>query len=208
LDRTFLNTLPKRHLLNGVCEIIKLAVIKDVTLFELLESHGAECVELKFQDEIGASILERAVGGMLEELQPNLFEEELARKVDFGHTFSYGFETVEASQLLHGEAVLLDIVISSILARARNLLTKIELNRLFELIAKLGIVLNSELVKPELLWKTLQERTYHRNGMQRVPLPDGLGNCLFANDIKFEEIKSACKTLENWMEVNDTIYEY
>ena len=208
LDRTFLNTLPKRHLLNGVCEIIKLAVIKDVTLFELLESHGAECVELKFQDEIGASILERAVGGMLEELQPNLFEDELARKVDFGHTFSYGFETVEASQLLHGEAVLLDIVISSILARARNLLTKIELNRLFELIAKLGIALNSELVNPELLWKTLQERTYHRNGMQRVPLPDGLGNCLFANDIKFEEIKSACKTLENWMEVNDTIYEY
>ena len=208
LDRTFLNTLPKRHLLNGICEILKLAVIKDVTLFELLEAHGAECVELKFQDEISASILERAVGGMLDELQPNLFEEELARKVDFGHTFSYGFETVEASQLLHGEAVLLDIVISSILARARNLLTKIELNRLFELIAKLGIVLNSELVKPELLWKTLQERTYHRNGMQRVPLPDGLGNCLFANDIKFEEIKSACKTLENWMEVNDTIYEY
>jgi hypothetical protein len=31
---------------------------------------------------------------MLEELQPNLYEDELARRVDFGHTFSYGLETI------------------------------------------------------------------------------------------------------------------
>ncbi|MDP1714214.1 MAG: sedoheptulose 7-phosphate cyclase [Anaerolineales bacterium] len=208
LDRSFLKTLPKRHILNGVCEIIKLAIIKDFPLFELLESHGAECVDSKFQDDIGASILDHSVEGMLEELQPNLFEEDLARKVDFGHTFSYGLETFDDSQLLHGEAVLIDIVISAILARARNLLSKQELNRIFDLIAKLGIVLNDDLVNPDLLRKTLEERTYHRNGLQRVPLPDGLGNCIFVNDIKFEEIQSACKILESWKEVNDTIYEY
>lgn len=208
LDRTFLKTLPKRHVLNGVCEILKLAVIKDVALFELLESHGAECVDSKFQDDIGASILDRSVEGMIEELQPNLFEEDLARKVDFGHTFSYGLETFHDTQLLHGEAVLIDIVISALLARARNLLSKKELNRIFDLIVKLGIVLNDDLVNPDLLWKTLEERTYHRNGLQRVPLPDGLGKCIFINDVKFEEIQSACKILENWMEINDTIYEH
>lgn len=208
LDRTFLKTLPKRHVLNGVCEIIKLAVIKDIKLFELLESHGIECVDSKFQDETGALILDRSVEGMLEELQLNLFEEDLARKVDFGHTFSYGLEAFHDTQLLHGEAVLIDIVISAILARARNLLSKKELNRIFDLITKLGIVLNDDLVNPDLLWKTLEERTYHRNGLQRVPLPDGLGKCIFVNDIKFEEIQSAYKILENWTEINDTIYEY
>ncbi len=208
LDRTFLKTLPKRHVLNGVCEILKLAIIKDFTLFELLESHGSECVDSKFQDDIGASILDRSVEGMIEELQPNLFEEELARKVDFGHTFSYGLETFHDSQLLHGEAVLLDMVISAILARARNLLSKQELNRIFDLIAKLGIVLHDNLVHPDLLWKTLEERTYHRNGLQRVPLPDGIGKCIFVNDVKFEEIQSACRILENWTVINDTIYEY
>ena len=208
LDRAFLKTLPKRHLLNGVCEILKLAVIKDFTLFELLESHGAECVDSKFQDDIGALILDRSVGGMIEELQPNLFEEDLARKVDFGHTFSYGLETVHDSELLHGEAVLIDIVLSSILARTRNLLSKKELNRIFDLVTKLGIVLNYDHVSPGLLWKTLEERTYHRNGLQRVPLPDGIGQCVFVNDIKFEEIQSACRILENWTVINDTIYEY
>ena len=165
-------------------------------MFELLESHGAECVDSKFQDDIGAAILDCSIAGMIEELQTNLFEEDLARKVDFGHTFSYGLETVRGSQLLHGEAVLIDIVISAILARARNLLSKQELNRIFDLITKLGIVLNDGLVNPDLLWKTLEERTYHRNGLQRVPLPDGIGNCIFVNDVKFKEIQSACRMLK------------
>ncbi|MBM3180565.1 MAG: sedoheptulose 7-phosphate cyclase [Chloroflexi bacterium] len=208
LDRTFLTTLPKRHILNGVCEILKLAIIKDTSLFELLESHGAECVNSKFQDEIGALILDRAVGAMLEELEPNLFEDDLARRVDFGHTFSYGFETFHDTQLLHGEAVLIDMAISAILAASRDLLSKQELNRIFDLITKLGVVLIDDLVNPDLLWKTLNERKYHRNGLQRVPLPDGLGKCVFVNDIKFEEIQSACKNLENWTEINDTIHEY
>jgi 3-dehydroquinate synthase len=127
--------------------------------------------------------------------------------VDFGHTFSYGLKPFTITPA-HGEAVLIDIAISAILARARNLLSKEELKRIFDLIAKLGIVLNDNLVNPDLLWKTLEERTYHRNGLQRVPLPDGLGNCIFVNDIKFEEIQSACKVLENWTEINDTIYQY
>ena len=208
LDRTFLKTLPKRHILNGICEILKLGIIKDAPLFELLESDGAECVHSRFQDEIGASILDRSVGGMLDELEPNLFEDELARKVDFGHTFSYGLETFHDTELLHGEAVLIDMVISSILATSRGLLSKQELNRIFELIAKLDIPLNEHLVDPDLLWKTLEERTYHRNGFQRVPLPNGLGKCTFVNDIKFAEIQSACRNLEERKEINDTIYEH
>lgn len=208
LDRAFLKTLPKRHILNGVCEIIKLAIIKDAALFEMLEAHGAECVEAKFQDEIGASILDQAVGGMIEELEPNLFEDDLARKVDFGHTFSYGLETHHDAHLLHGEAVLIDIVISLFLANARNLLPENELNRALSLISRLGIVINSDIIEASLLWETLEERTYHRNGLQRVPLPNGIGSCIFVNDIKFEEIQSACTILKDWTMINDTIYQY
>jgi 3-dehydroquinate synthase len=208
LDRGFLKTLPRRHLLNGTCEMIKLAVIKDSTLFELLESHGPACIESRFQGEMGAMILDRSVGGMLEELEPNLYEDELARKVDFGHTFSYGLETNLEAHLLHGEAVLIDILISSILANSRKLLPDQELNRIFDLVAALGIELKYGLVTPELLWNTLEERVYHRNGQQRVPLPEGLGRCTFVNDIKFEEVKSACKSLEERKIKNEPVYEY
>jgi len=207
LDKTFLKTLPKRHILNGVCEILKLAVIKDLALFEALETHGVECVDSKFQDDVGALILDRSIEGMIEELQPNLFEENLARKVDFGHTFSYGLETARDAHLLHGEAVLIDIVISALLAKARNLLSEKELNRLLNLISKLGIILNSGFIDSNLLWESIEERTYHRNGLQRVPLLDGIGKCVFVNDVKLEELQLACATLENWTVINESIYE-
>lgn len=208
LDRNFLKTLPKRHILNGICEIIKLAVIKDLGLFELLEAQGISCIETRFQNDVSAAILDRSVGGMLEELQPNLFEDELARKVDFGHTFSYGLETHPDTELLHGEAVLIDILISSILASDRGLLSKQELNRILDLVSKFGIVLEDELVTAELLWTTLEERTYHRNGLQRVPLPESLGRCTFVNDVKFEELQSACKIYIEWKKNNEPVYEY
>lgn len=199
LDKSFLKTLPRRHILNGVCEIVKLAIIKDTELFRLLERHGARSIDVHFQDDEGDSILERAIAGMLEELQPNLFEEELARKVDFGHTFSYGLETRYEADLLHGEAVLLDIVVSALIARGRNLLSEEDTGRIFRLIAKLGIPLNVGILDPQLLWASLEERTYHRNGLQRVPMPSGIGNCTFVNDVKPDEIGSAVEQLEDWI---------
>jgi 3-dehydroquinate synthase len=195
LDKSFLKTLPKRHILNGVSEIIKLAVIKDVKLFAMLEQHGTHSVDTQFQDEIGEVILDRAIKGMLEELQPNLFEDDLARKVDFGHTFSYGLEIHNGAHLLHGEAVLLDIVISTMIALTRGLLSKRDVDRIFELIDDLGILLDTSILDPEVLWQSLEERTCHRNGLQRVPLPSGLGECIFVNDITLTEIQSAHQTL-------------
>lgn len=201
LDKSFLQTLPLRHILNGVCEIIKLAVIKDAELFHMLEMYGQQSVDSQFQNDEGSQILDRAIAGMLEELQPNLFEEELARKVDFGHTFSYGLETDHEADLFHGEAVLLDIMLSVVIAKSRNLLTEEETGRIFELIHKLGITLDISLLEPELLWQSLEERTYHRNGLQRVPMPHGIGNCVFINDINANEIEENIKLLEEWMVV-------
>jgi len=117
-------------------------------------------------------------------------------------------ETHSDTELLHGEAVLIDILISSILASDRGLLSKPELNRILELVSKFGIILDDELVTPELLWTTLEERTYHRNGLQRVPLPESLGHCTFVNDVKFEELQAACRIYTEWKMKNEPVYEY
>ncbi len=197
LDRAFLKTLPRRHILNGLCEILKLAMIRDVQLFELLETCGSQSVEACFQDETGEMILDKAINGMLEELQPNLLEEELARKVDFGHTFSYGLETQHEADMFHGEAVLLDIALSSLIGWKRKLLSDEEVDRIFRLIACLGLNLDTSNLEAESLWQSLQERVYHRNGLQRVPLPNGIGGCTFVNDISLHEIETAISMLES-----------
>lgn len=198
LDRAFLRTLPRRHILNGVCEIIKLAVIRDAGLFDLLETCGPESIAAHFQNDPGGEILDRAIGDMIAELEPNLYEENLSRQVDFGHTFSYGLETRHEAHLLHGEAVLLDILASSMLALGRGLLSECEVERIFSLVRRLGIQPPLNLLDPCLMWENLLERVEHRNGHQRIPMPDGIGNCVFLNDITYEEIKIAIERLTQY----------
>jgi len=205
LDRSFLKTLPKRHIRNGVCEIIKLAIIKDAELFCLLEEYGAQSIDAQFQNEAGGRILDRAISSILAELEPNLFEEDLARKVDFGHTFSYGLETRHEAHLLHGEAVLLDIVLSTLIAKARKLLSEQDTSRVFQLMVRLGMMLDTTVLDPRLLWQSLEERTYHRNGLQRVPMPCGIGGCVFLNDVNADEIESAVRLLEDWITIKNEI---
>ncbi len=206
LDRSLLKTLPRRHILNGVCEIIKLAIIRDAELFYQLETDGAQCVEAKFQNAAGSLVLDRAIEGMLEELQSNLLEEELARRVDFGHTFSYGLETQRESDLFHGEAVLLDIAISTLIAQGRGYLSAEEVERIFNLIYSLGLTLDISLLDVDTLWQSLEERVYHRNGLQRVPLPHSIGCCCFVNDICMHEIERAVKSLEERVVVRNGIH--
>lgn len=199
LDRQLLRTLPHRHLLNGVCEIIKLGVIKDAGLFRQLEQYGRASVTTAFQDIRGGDILDRAIAGMLEELAPNLYEDDLARKVDFGHTFSYGLETRFEGHLLHGEAVLLDILASTAIAHGRGLLSSADARRILDLVEQLGIVVDIALLDAELMWDALLDRVEHRNGHQHVPLPSALGECVFADDITHMEISNAIATLNHWM---------
>jgi 3-dehydroquinate synthetase len=203
LDKSFLQTLPMRHILNGVCEIIKLAIIHDPELFLMLELHGSQSIALQFQDENSDPILNRAISSMIDELQTNLYEENLARALDFGHTFNYGLETQQEAHLLHGEAVLLDIAISVLIARKRKILTEDDTCRIFDLIDKLGIMPAIHLLKPELMWQCLEERACHRNGFQRVPIPDSVGSCVFVNDIRLDEIQSAVKMLSDWIVEKD-----
>ncbi len=195
LDKEFLVTLPERHILNGMCEILKLAVIADLPLFELLETHGSESIEAKFQDEMGAAILDRSIQEMICELQPDLFEAELARRMDFGHTFSYGLETGPDSHWLHGEAVLTDMLISAAIAKSRNLLCKANFERILRLVSTLGVTTVAGPVDAEILWESLEERTLHRDGLQRVPLPHGIGDCVFVNDVQRGEVQAACYEL-------------
>jgi 2-epi-5-epi-valiolone synthase len=197
LDRTFLQTLDTRHICNGMAEILKVALIKDKELFELLEKHNAVLIAEKFQGRgVPELVIRHAIQGMLEELAPNLWEYELNRLMDFGHSFSPVFEMQALPRLLHGEAVAIDMAISTLLAYQRNLLSLDERDRIFRLMKNLGLPTFLPLCEPSLLYKALQETVKHRDGLQRLPLPTAIGSADFFNDISFGEIEMAVNLLK------------
>ena len=90
LDTSFIATQDTRNISNGFGEILKLALVRSVDLFELLETHGDALVKSRFEktptvpDGVGDRVIDLSIQIMLEELGPNLWEKTLERCVDYG----------------------------------------------------------------------------------------------------------------------------
>lgn len=112
-----------------------------------------------------------------------------------GHTFSCGLEVRDAPRLLHGEAVLLDVLTSVRIAQGRGLLSDHHAARIFALIDRLDLQPCAEALDAEVMWQSLLERIDHRNGEQRLPLPTGIGTCTFVNDLVRRELDVAVARL-------------
>lgn len=196
LDTHFLRTVDDRHISNGIAEIIKMAIIKDARLFELLEENVPTLIRDRFSGaEAYREILVRAAVGMLDELADNLWENVLERAVDYGHTFSPKLEMKALPELLHGEAVAIDMALSLVIAAGRELISDRELWRALGLIEAYRLPTHHSYCDEELLMKALAETTSHRDGLQRLPLSRGLGSCVFINDLTACEVRSAARYL-------------
>lgn len=196
LDRNFFYTLPQKHIVNGVGEILKIALIKNKSLFEYLEKYGRKAIDTSFLSPESMHILNQSIVDMVEELEPNLYEDNLERCVDFGHTFSLPFEMFDKNPLLHGEAVAVDIAYSSCLAFIRGITSESDLSRILSLMKRLELPTYHEGATPDILWASVLERVRHRGGHQRIPLAQGIGNCVFANDINKIEVEAALDLLK------------
>lgn len=201
LDRRFLTTMDDRHISNGLAEIIKIALVKDPHLFLLLDEHAELLLDERLTgrtpvgDIIASNVVSRAVSGMLEELQPNLWEKQLERLVDYGHSFSPALEMRALPELLHGEAVTVDMALTTVLAERRGMVTAQERERIFALMRRLRLPVWHPLCEPGLLEHALQETIRHRDGLQRLPLPVGIGGARFVNDLTIAEISQAAGIL-------------
>jgi 3-dehydroquinate synthase len=135
---------------------------------------------------------------MMNNLQNNLWEDNLMRAVDFGHSFSPLIEQDSLPELLHGEAVALDCLFSSCLSFNRGLLDEVELTRIFRVTRDLGLPTTHEgFLDSQQLMRSLMDTIKHRNGNQNLPVPLGIGSHQFLNDIQEDEIIKATKTLED-----------
>jgi 3-dehydroquinate synthase len=198
LDRSFLGTLDQRQLSNGAAEILKMALVKDGELYELLANHGEQLIDGKFQDaESGGSVasarvLNLAIQTMLEELAPNLWEDSLERLVDFGHVFSMELEmsVLHDEKLFHGEAVAIDMVFSSVLAHVRGHISMPYLESIIATARGLKLPVYHERMDSAQLASSLKDRIKFSQG-QKIPLPTGHGVARLFNDITQEQMDEA-----------------
>jgi 3-dehydroquinate synthetase/predicted NBD/HSP70 family sugar kinase len=196
LDPAFLRTLDRREISNGLAEIVKIALVKDARLFYEVERNAELLLDTAFACAPGHSVAAGAIEAMLGELAPNLWEAELERLADFGHTFSPAFEMAEQPPLLHGEAVAIDMALSCMLSVGRGWLSDEELGRILNLLRRCELPVHCETCRPEVVWAALTETALHRDGLQRLPLLTGIGEAVFVNDVSAAELDVAVQALE------------
>ncbi|MFB1297731.1 sedoheptulose 7-phosphate cyclase [Mycobacterium sp. pW049] len=196
LDFSFLRTLPEDQVRNGMAELIKIAVVGNAEIFDLLEAHGADLLRTRFGHLDGTPALRRAgdrltfqaIATMLELEAPNLHELDLDRVIAFGHTWSPTLELTPQRPFFHGHAINIDMALSTTLAELRGYLSAADRDRVLGVMSTLGLALDSEYLTPELLAAATDSILKTRDGLLRAAVPDPIGQCRFLNDVTTEEL--------------------
>ncbi|MGV8874406.1 MAG: sedoheptulose 7-phosphate cyclase [Rhodococcus sp. (in: high G+C Gram-positive bacteria)] len=196
LDFSFLATLPEDQVRNGMAELIKISVVGNLEIFELLEQHGPDLLRTRFGHLDGTpelrSVADRltysAIATMLELEAPNLHEIDLDRVIAFGHTWSPTLELTPPAPFFHGHAINIDMALSTTVAEQRGHLSTADRDRVLGVMSSIGLALDSPYLTPELLAEATASILKTRDGILRAAVPDPIGTCRFLNDLDAGEL--------------------
>jgi 2-epi-5-epi-valiolone synthase len=200
-DVAFLRTLPPAELRCGLAEAIKMAVVCDAGLFDLIERHHHEILAAS-EAPVVREILHRSIVAMLHQLSANPLEEDLRRLPDFGHEFGHALESISGYRLRHGEAVAIGMALSCRLATATGHLPAADLDRILRLLTGVGLAVYDPACDPEVLWRRLHDEVVpHKAGRLHLVVPRRIGAGDFIDsidEISLDLVRDACAYLSAW----------
>ena len=197
VDPQFLATLSNRQIRNGLSEALKIALVADRSLFELIEEHASDLVRTRLQCAHGTELIRRAIRAMLLELSPNLHERILGRLPDYGHTFSPIFE-FELSDLEHGEAVALDMALATALSALLGMLDFCNAERILVTQHVLGLPIVRPGMTLDMLARGIDDAKKHRGGKLRMPILRGIGEATFIDEVSDTQLEQALAFIRSW----------
>jgi 3-dehydroquinate synthetase len=197
LDFSLLETLPSAQVRNGMAELVKIAVVANSSIFDLLEKYGEDLLRTRFGHldgndqlvEVADTITYEAIKTMLSLEVPNLHERDLDRVIAYGHTWSPTLELAPETPFFHGHAISIDMAFSATIAQARGYISAGDRDRVHGLMSSIGLAMDSPLLTPELLRKATASILQTRDGILRAALPNPIGTCRFVSDLSDAELE-------------------
>ena len=197
LDFSMLRTLPVDQVRNGIAEIIKIATVSHLGIFESLEKYADDLLHSSFGHAEGAEHLREvadeityeAIRTMLELEVPNLHELDLDRVIAYGHTWSPTLELTPDPPLFHGHAISVDMAFSATIAEQRGYISTADRDRVLGLFSSVGLAIDSPFFTGELLEKATPSIMQTRDGLLRAAVPAPIGTCHFVNDLTVAELQ-------------------
>ena len=191
-DARFLSTLSDRDWRAGLAEAIKVALIRDAPLFELIESAADR---LKARD---ADAMQHVVRRSAELHYAHIttsgdpFELGSSRPLDFGHWAAHKLEQVSDYRLRHGEAVAIGIALDTTYARLSGFLPEPEWRRVIDVLLAVGLPVYAPELSQHLdreadsrnVLRGLVEFQEHLGGRLTIMLLSGVGRAFDVHEIQ------------------------
>jgi 3-dehydroquinate synthase len=192
-DTLTLSTLPAAELRAGLQESIKAAIIRDATLFDLLEREHHRI--LSGDQDLLAAIVTSSVRVKADVVNADERESGLRMILNLGHTLGHAIEAAtEYKQLLHGEAVAWGMLAAAHIAFARSLITPTQESRINSLIRAYGPLRPFTIDAPHLVDLTSKDKK-NRSGTRSFILPTGIGSCTIVRDVTEAELLAAAEAI-------------
>lgn len=203
-DFNFLNTLDERDWRAGISEAIKVALIKDLSFFEWLESK-AEALARREMEPMKEHIIRSAKMHMDHIAGKDPFEFGSSRPLDFGHWAAHKLEKLSDFRIRHGEAVAIGIALDSAYSFLQGRIGEEDLIRIIRTMKTLGFDLFAPELKGENLIQGLKEFQEHLGGQLTIMLLEKLGKGVEVHEMDSDLIYKSVELLHSFQENSSLI---
>jgi 3-dehydroquinate synthase len=191
IDTNTLETLPEREFKAGLAEVVKCAAILDAGFFDWLKAN-VDPILNRNTDTI-MRLIEQSVRHKAQIVAEDEFESGSRALLNFGHTFGHALETISAySQLLHGEAVSIGMVVAGRLSQERGLCVSGVSDQLSSLLNALGLpTVIPEDMQTDSIIEAMSLDKKMLAGQTRLILLESLGSAVIDTGCSTEQIRIA-----------------
>ena len=188
-----LGTLPGAELRAGLQESVKAGIIRDLGLFEFLETQSAAV--LSGDAEALTRVVVDSVRVKADVVSADEREGGLRMILNLGHTLGHAIEAAtEYKQLLHGEAVAWGMLAAIEIGLKRGTVSSEEGARMERVIRAYGPLRGFSADAAELVALTAKDKK-NRSGARSFVLPVGIGDAVVVKDVGEGELMMAAERI-------------
>lgn len=191
IDVDTLKTLPQRDIRAGLIEVIKMGVIRDEPLFQMVEENLDEILNLDAETLI--EMIARACANKADIVAKDEKESQLRMVLNYGHTFGHALEALtHYKKYRHGEAVSIGMNCAARLAVNLGVFSETDFERQSTVLnrAKLPLTYPSDL-SPEAICNAMYHDKKTLGGKLRLILPARIGKVVIRDNVTDTQIIQA-----------------
>lgn len=166
-----LQTLPLRHVREGLAEVVKHGIIEGDELFESLETLAPH----PFRRWPWEDLVQRAQQVKVAIVNDDRTERGMREVLNLGHTFGHGFELASKYHISHGAGVSIGLRAAGLLALRTGRFSREEHLRVLTLLTLLRMP-GVTTLSAGAVWRAMQSDKKRRAGKLRFVLPRAIGD--------------------------------